>query len=286
MRAVFGLVLLVGIALAGGAVMMAKNYIETYQAALAEERAKGLEYVPTVEVFVAAKELKYGQELTGEDIVAVDWPVAAVPESAFTDYAVLLPEGGPTKARHVLRAMEPGEPIMAVKISEPGQGAGLTSLLKDGMRAFAIKVDVASGVSGFLRPGDRVDVYWTGRLDSSVGDRRGEITRLILSSLELIAVDQTAGNNVSSATIARTVTVTAPKEEVAILQHGQATGRLSLSLVGAGDTNVAQIEDVDQRKLLGLAALEAEVEEEKERICTTRVRRGAEVIDVPRACTN
>ena len=31
MRAVFGLVLIVGVALAGGAVMMAKNYIAAYQ---------------------------------------------------------------------------------------------------------------------------------------------------------------------------------------------------------------------------------------------------------------
>ena len=39
MRAVFGLVLVVGVALAGGAVMMAKNYIAAYQSELAKERA-------------------------------------------------------------------------------------------------------------------------------------------------------------------------------------------------------------------------------------------------------
>ena len=47
---------------------------------------------------------------------------------------------------------------------EPGQDAGVSSRLSKGMRAFAIRVDVATGVSGFLRPGDRVDVYWSGTI--------------------------------------------------------------------------------------------------------------------------
>lgn len=285
MRAVFGLVLVAGIVLAGGAVMMAKNYIEAYQAALAEERAKGRTYVPTVDVYVTTKALKYGDRLTEEDVKTVPWPENAIPAGAFLDAEALFPIASGDQSRHILRALEEGEPLMAVKISEPGQGAGLTSLLKTGMRAAAIRVDVASGVSGFLRPGDRVDVYWTGEMDA-IGGRRGEVTRLILSSIELIAVDQTAGNDISATTIARTVTITGTQNDVAILQHAQATGRLSLSLVGAGDNTVATVEDVDQRRLLGLAAWEAEEVQEEERVCTIRTRRGAEVVEVPIACSD
>lgn len=284
MRAIFGLVLVAGIALAGGAVMMAKNYIEAYQTALANERAKGINNVPTVPVYVATKALKYGERLTEEDVKTVSWPENAIPEGAFVTAEALFPTATGDQTRHILRAMEPGEPLLKVKLSEPGQGAGLTSLLKSGMRAAAIKVDVASGVSGFLRPGDRVDVYWTGNMVDAEGRRAGEVTRLILSSIELIAVDQTAGHDVSATTIARTVTITGTRDDVGILQHGQATGRLSLSLVGAGDTTAGTIEDVDQRRLLGLAALEVEQAQEKERVCTIRNRRGAEVVEVPIAC--
>ena len=39
MRAIFGLVLIVGLALAGGAVYMAQNYISAYQQELARETA-------------------------------------------------------------------------------------------------------------------------------------------------------------------------------------------------------------------------------------------------------
>ena len=61
MRAVFGLVLIVGFALAGGAVYMAKNYIGAYQHELAKERAARAQVVPTVEVYVADRQLKYGE---------------------------------------------------------------------------------------------------------------------------------------------------------------------------------------------------------------------------------
>ena len=283
MRAVFGLVLIVGVALAGGAVMMAKNYITAYQNELARERSQRQAVVPTVEVFVADRALRYGESLTRESVRAVSWPQNAVPGGNFTSIDALFPPEE-SDVRVVLRAMEKDEAIMKVKVTEPGQDAGLTSQLERGMRAFAIKVDVATGVSGFLRPGDRVDVYWTGSLRSAGG--RGEITRLIQTAVKLIAVDQTASEDINSATIARTVTVSVSPEQVAALAQAQTTGRLSLSLVGADDDTIASVIEVDQRSLLGLGEIEAAPEAPKERVCTIRQRRGAEVVNIPIPCTN
>lgn len=285
MRAVFGLVLIVGVALAGGAVMMAKNYITAYQNELARERAARADIVPTVEVFVATAALKYGERLSEETVRAVRWPVNAIPEGAFQSQEELFPPEAAGKPRVVLRAMEKDEAILAAKVTAPGEDAGITSRLQRGMRAFAIKVDVASGVSGFLRPGDKVDVYWTGQMPH--GDAgRGEVTRLIDTNVELVAVDQSAGGDIDGAIIARTVTVAARPEQVAALAQAQTTGRLSLALVGAGDDTIAQMVEVDQRKLLGLGALEAPQQVEKEKVCTIRTRRGAEVVEIPIPCTN
>lgn len=287
MRAVFGLVLIVGVALAGGAVLMAKNYIEQHQAALARERANGQGSVPTVPVFVAAEQLVYGQRLTKDKVRLINWPQNALPEGVFTDGAVLFPSDTDKDARFVLRTMEANEPLLTVKITEPGQDAGITSRLEKGMRAFAIRVDVASGVSGFLRPGDHVDVYWSGKPPSGRrDDQRGEVTRLIQTNIELIAVDQSAGTGSAEATIARTVTVTARPEQVAALAQAQSTGRLSLALVGTEDDTVASLVEVDQRTLLGIAEVEAPVRAEEERICTIRNRRGAEVVEIPIPCTD
>ncbi len=285
MRAVFGLVLIVGVALAGGAVMMAKNYISAYQMELAKERAAREAIVPTVDVYVAERGLRYGETLNREDVRLVKWPETAIPEGAFVTEDGLFPPDQPDM-RVVLRAMEKDEAILAVKVTEPGEDAGITSRLERGMRAFAIRVDVASGVSGFLRPGDRVDVYWTGSQRGAVEGARGEITRLIEAGIPLIAIDQSAGGDLEGTMIARTVTVSATPQQVAALAQAQTTGRLSLALVGADDDTIANAIEVDQRALLGLGAQEVVAAPEEERVCTIRTRRGAEVVAIPIPCTN
>lgn len=285
MRAIFGLVLIVGIVLAGGAVMMAKNYISAYQVELHKERQARAAVVPTVSVYVASHPLKYGEVLKQDDVRKVLWPANSIPKGAFTDIDKLFPPEI-SDNRVVLRAMEEDEAILALKVTEPGEDAGLTSRLARGMRAFAIRVDVASGVSGFLRPGDRVDVYWTGSVNGNIEGIRGDVTRLIEANVTLIAVDQSASGDLDGATIARTVTVAARPEQVAGLAQAQSTGRLSLSLVGARDDTIASAIEVNQRSLLGLGAIEAAPQQVEEEVCTIRTRRGAEVVDIPIPCTN
>lgn len=213
MRAVFGLVLIIGVALAGGAVYLARDYISKNRAQLELERQlreqalANVKSVPTVGVIVSTRALRYGEKLTKEDTRIVQWPEDAIPEGSFIDIDVLFPDAS-NKDRFVLRSMEKDEAVMEVKVTQPGEAAGLTSRIEKGMRAFAISVDVASGVSGFLRPGDSVDVYWTGSLRGLGNDGdKGEITRLIQTNIELIAVDQSAGSDVTGTMIARTVTV-------------------------------------------------------------------------------
>ena len=128
MRLVFGLVLLVGLGLAGAAVYMAKDYIGQQQAQLAAaERAKQA-IVPTVEVYVVNKQVRYGQRLTLEDVAKVRWPEGALPEGVFTSEEALFPKGTDVP-RSVLRTMEPSEAVMAVKVTEPGEDAGVASRL-------------------------------------------------------------------------------------------------------------------------------------------------------------
>ena len=285
MRSVFVLVLLAGVALAGGAVYMAKNYIQAYQTALALERQAAANIIPTVDVLVADRTLKYGEVLDKEAVRVVKWPENAIPEGTFSAMDALFPKGDDVP-RIVIRAMEKDEAVMAVKVTEPGEDAGLTSRLERGMRAYAIRVDVTSGVSGFLRPGDRVDVYWTGRVDGNLDSERGDITKLIETRVQLIAVDQTANSGLDEATIARTVTVAVTPVQVAALAQAQTTGILSLSLVGTNDDTIAEAVEVDQRMLLGIEREAAAIQAEVEKVCTIRTRRGAEVVVLPIPCTN
>jgi len=276
---IFGLVLLVGVALAGFAVYMAQGYINQTASALDQERAFRNQVGELVEVYVVAKPLKYGDPLTQEDVKKIYWQKNALPEGVFSDEAALFPPNE-ERPRYVLRPMETHEPILEVKITDPGQPAGLTGALDDGKRAFAISVDASSGVSGFVYPGNFVDIYWTGN------DGIREITRLIESSVNVIAIDQTAaGSSIGSAVVAQTVTVQATQEQVARLAQAQATGKLALSLVGRDSTAIAGKIEVDSASLLGIVAQEA-IEVEAEKVCTIRNRRGGEVVEIPIPCTN
>ncbi|HCZ01332.1 MAG: Flp pilus assembly protein CpaB [Rhodobacterales bacterium RIFCSPHIGHO2_02_FULL_62_130] len=277
MRMIFGLVLIVGIALAGAAVYMAKGYINKTEFALQEELKIKARTGGLVELFVVNKPKNYGEQLTKDDVQMIYWPKNALPEAAFFDPAVLFPEDN-TAPRYVLRQMEQFEPVLAMKVTEPGEQAGLNGSIERGMRAFAIKVDAAD----FLQPGDHVDIYWTG----AVSGNDGELTRLIETKVKIIAVDRSPKKGLSDGAIAaRTMTVAATPEQVARLAQAQATGRLVMSLVGMGDDSAAGFVEVDSDALLGIEQqTAAKIEEEK--VCTIRTRKGADVLEIPIPCTN
>ncbi|CUH52279.1 Flp pilus assembly protein CpaB [Shimia marina] len=289
MRAIFAAVLLIGLGIAGFAVYMAQNYIKELDRQAEMARKNAPPAVDLVDGFIVAREMKFGEKLAIKDVRRVKWPKAAVVDGMFTDAEVLFPDGD-NQQRVILRTMEKGEVLIAAKLTEPGQEAGIRSRLKEGERAFTIKVDVTSGVSGLLRPGDRVDVYWTGRADNDRSGR-GDFTKLIQPNVKLIAVDQSVNEEMKGGGIARTVTVAVTSEEVPSLNFAQSSGRLSLSLVGAGDDTVAEVIEVDQKSLLGLQEEAQPVAREivqvaPERVCTIKNRKAGQVIEIPIPCTN
>ena len=282
MRAVFGLVLIVGLGLAGFAVYMVQGQFAKQSAITARQQAALAAQVPTVDVYAVNRTINYGEALTTADVVVIKYAEPFLPEGVFLTEEELFPAGN-EEPRFVLRQMDVNEPVLATKVTEPGEDAGITSRLSRGMRAFTISVDVASGVSGFLRPGDKVDVYWSGQIDGPQGSRN--VTQLIEAGVALVAVDQTSDGSMNGAMIARTVTVEITPQQVANLAQAQATGSLSLSLVGSADDTVAEASEVDQDSLLGIVEASV-VEVEQAQVCTSRERRGAELIEIPIPCTN
>ena len=280
MRAIQVAVLAVGIGLAGAGVFMAQGYIQQTEAALQAVRAQNAQApapvagIETVPVIVAARPLRYGEPIRGSDVRLVDWPAHAMPPGAFLDLETLLPD--PQRPRVVLRAMEPNEPVLGIKVSQPGQSAGIAASLTPGMRAFTLRVDAGSGISGTLRPSDTVDIYWTGRTAT------GEVTRLLSASVRIIALDEIADQDRSFNGVPRSVTIEAEPETVAILAQGQSTGRLSLSVVGLDDEQISTALQVDASRLLGVEVRQ-EIPAER---CTVRTRRGAEVVMIEIPCAN
>lgn len=274
MRLVFGLVLMLGLGLAGFAVYMAQGYVSQHERALAQERAARAAMVSLTDIYIVTKKKRYGERLTKDDVKLVRWPENAIPKGAFQSEEELFPEGKEAP-RSVMRTMEVNEAVLRAKVTGPGEEAGVSARLAPGLRAFTIRVDVTTGVGGFLRPGDRVDVFWSGRSEI------GEVTQLIEPALRIIAVDQSADEDRNEVMVARNVTVQVNPTQAAGLAQAQATGRLSLALVGAEDQQVAEAVTVNQRQLLGITG-PAPVEQR--RTCSVRSRRGTEVVNIPIAC--
>jgi pilus assembly protein CpaB len=276
----FGVVLIVGLALAGFAVYMVQGYFAQQQTALAQEQELRMKTGPLVEVYVLNKPLNYGDPITPEDVQVIYWQENALPEGIFRDTAALFPAAakGP---RYMMRGTGAFEPLLASRVTEPGEAAGLTGKLGPGLGAFTIRVDASSGLAG-LQPEDRVDVYWTGVAPGG----NEEVTRLIEAAVQIIAVDQepkVAGDDALQ--MARTVTVSGTRDKIARLAQAQATGRLALSVVGHGAVAENGKVEVTGSSLLGITA-EDVVQVEAARVCTTRVRKGGASVDEQIPCSN
>jgi pilus assembly protein CpaB len=277
MRAVFALVLIVGMGLAGVAVYMIQGYMADLEGALRKEQEFNAKAGKLVEVFVFAKPKKYGDPLAEDDVVAIYWPEKSLPESIYRDKAVLFPENAPGP-RYIMRSTEAYEPVLASRVTEPGELSNLTSKLEKGKRAFAIKVGTNSGISNFVKPDDYIDILWTGNISGI----EGGITRQIESAVLVIAVDSAINEGqVASDTVAQTVTVAATPEQVARLAQAQATGKLTLSLAADASDIVEGTVETDTKTLLGIVEEEVvpEVVVQEKKKCYAKQRSGGQLVE-------
>ncbi|MBV9261616.1 MAG: Flp pilus assembly protein CpaB, partial [Pseudolabrys sp.] len=86
---------------------------------------------PVKTIVVAKQPLRFGAQLEAEMLREVSWPGNDLPTGSFAKISDVL-SGGP---RLVLAAVEPNEPLLAVKVTGAGQRATLSALVGPGMKA-------------------------------------------------------------------------------------------------------------------------------------------------------
>jgi pilus assembly protein CpaB len=196
----------------------------------ADLRLKSIEARPapvaTKTVVVAGAPLRFGQQLSAQNLRELAWPEGAVPNGTFTAIADLLAPG----KRIVLSSIEPNEPILASKITGPGQKATLSAIIQDGMKAVTIRVNDVEGVAGFVLPGDRVDVLVTRQQDKASGSND-----VVLQNIRVLAVDQVADDSADKPTVAKAVTLEVDTGAAQRLSLAGSVGSLSLALRKAGE---------------------------------------------------
>ena len=191
----------------------------------------------TTRVAVAAVPLDYGTPITREKIRFANYPNSSIPAGSFSNIDQLLPEG---KKRVALMSIQPNELILPAKISAAGEGASIASLLPDGMRATAIRINDVSGVAGFIQPNDSVDVLIT----RTAGGRDEQITDILLQNVRVLAIGQDPKPNQGQAQLAKTATVLVDQVGAQKLALGQQIGSLSLVLRKPGEPDNPLVETV------------------------------------------
>ena len=193
----------------------------------------------TVQVLVIKRRLSRGAQLTEDDIELKEWPARLASSEYVRDPKDAL-------GRILAVSVVSGEPLLQGKIASGDGAQGLSGIIPAGRRAFAVKVDEVTGVSGFLLPRSKVDVIVTVEMDKDSLGKSGEkklsllsvmggdkvsLTRTILQDVEVLAagskteVDQERGRIETTV-----VTLLLTPEEGQILTLAATKGKIHLAM--------------------------------------------------------
>jgi pilus assembly protein CpaB len=196
---------------------------------------KGMEVVPVV---VAATDLTFGETLALDDMKVAMFPKGSVPKGSYAVQDSLL--GQVTK----VFLME-NEPILDSKLSS--KGGGLSLLISPNKRASSIQVDKVSGVSGFVLPGDRVDVILT---VEHLGGARDAVAKTILQNVEVLAAGEKTEQKENKVITVQSVTLLVDPEGAQDLALATSQGKLHLALRNPMDEEIVTVEPVTKTGIL------------------------------------
>lgn len=130
-----------------------------------------------VPVVAAATDLIWGTKLTKEMLVTVPFLKESLPAGYLSDPASLV-------GRVLVSPLKEREPVLESRLApEDVTMGGVSALIKPGMRAVAVKGDKVIGISGFIQPGNSVDVLVTMRDPAT----KNEVTKMVLSNVLVLA---------------------------------------------------------------------------------------------------
>jgi pilus assembly protein CpaB len=175
-------------------------------------------------VVVAVLPMKFGDEITSEKLRIVSWPAEIRPEGSFENIGDILG----SERRVVLRSIGKNEPITKEKISGFGSRASLAQVIEKGYRATSVPINQVKSVSGFILPGDRVDVMLTFK-DTSYGKKF--VSNIILQDKRVLAIDQLSDESAGGTIVGSTATLEVTPEDAQKLTLATKVGSLSLILI-------------------------------------------------------
>ena len=226
MRARTLVLFLVALTLAGGTAMLVRSFLA--QKNTAEAQALARPAAPQKFVLVARGAITRGQILKPQDFSWQVWPDGGI------DKNYILNGTGGTRTPESFAgwvARDPfaaGEPINEAKMVSPGSRGFLAAVLHPGMRAISVPVTATSGISGFIFPGDEVDILITHQLTGH--DEQHRAAETVLQDVRVIGIDQKLDSKSGEPLVAHTATLEVTPKQSEMIAVATEIGKLSLSL--------------------------------------------------------
>jgi len=225
-----------GVALALGLLAALAGYAGLRAMARQVVASTSKQFVPVV---VSATDLTFGTKLDKAQLRVFRYPKESVPAGAYSDIDSVA--GQTTKIFLAAR-----EPITATKLSSVG--GGLSMKVRNGLRATSLEVNQVSGVSGFVLPGDHVDVLCT--VDGR-GAKEEAVTRTILQNAEVLASGQKTTQQDNKPITVQAVTILVDPAGAERLALGLHEGKVHLVLRNPTDTDTTKVASLDTHEMLG-----------------------------------
>ena len=219
--------------IAGLGSMFIYNWVQE-QTAVAPERMT--EEVPRErqdigEVVVALTDVAAGTRLADLQLTTREYLLKNLPQGHFRDVSEVA-------GRVTIAPMKANEPIIEHRLAPIDiRTGGVSALLQEGRRAVAVGGDKVIGISGFIHPGNRVDVLVTWK-DQEIDQ---DITKIVLENVRVLATGTVMQETEKGGTAPVDVyTLELTPEETEILTHVRNQGRLQFALRNPmdGDTVV------------------------------------------------
>jgi pilus assembly protein CpaB len=260
---------ILAIILGAFAAIAVKKYIQKVESTVDTQTVK-------IGILVASTSLKANQL-----IKASDFSVVEIPYNLYDSQNMQSPEDGSKRiGTQIYYDVQKGIALMKSHFDQPNNGVdsnleniqSSSSRLKPSERAVTLKVDGITGVAMLLKPGEYIDVYWTGQTSNEISAFLGikpdasqnleKVTTLLLSDVQIMALDNRY-NLVPTAAKNRimnvkenygTITVRCRSyEEAKMLIHAQTSGKLTMTKKGEDDLVVEGDEALDLMQMLKLS---------------------------------
>jgi len=189
-----------------------------------KETAQKEANLQTLPVAIAATDLSWGTALTKEMIKTTPFLKGSLPAGEYFSDASSL------EGKVLIMPVKANEPILRSRLAPDSIATGgVAAVVDPKKRAMAVRVDKVIGVSGFVHPGNRVDVLVSLQ---QPGEGSSSITKIVLQNIPVLAAGtemEQKGKGEKPVAV-DVITLELTPDEAEKLAHATSQGRIQLAL--------------------------------------------------------